>query len=468
MALRIYNTLTRRKEEFVPLKPPEVRMFVCGVTVYDRVHVGHGRSYVAFDMVAKWLRHRGFKVKYIQNVTDVDDKVIKRALEKGVDALKLAHEFEALYLGDIRKLGVDSVDQYIRATEHIPQIISQIQRMMERGIAYQTSDGIYFDLTKFAEYGKLSHQPLEELSKVRIEPNPEKRNHGDFNLWKNAKPGEPKWDSPWGEGRPGWHIEDTAITEHYLGAQYDIHGGGQDLIFPHHEAEIAQMESLSGKPLVRYWMHNGFVTINGEKMSKSTGNFVTLDEAMSQHSPEVLRYMFLTAQYRDPFDYTLSRVESARNTLQRLRDCVANLEEALHHSEEGPAGEAAAKLDSFERSFGDAMDDDFNTPEALKALHALRDYANSYLASKERTKAGVELILERMRKLAGVLGLLKEAEARLPPGVTAEWIEGKISDREEARGRKAFKTADDIRAELKAKGIVLEDSAEGTRWKAVL
>jgi len=469
MVLKVYNTLTHKKEVFEPLEPPKVRMFVCGLTVYDYAHVGHGKSYTSFDVIARWLRYRGFDVFYLQNVTDIDDKIIARANERKRDPLEFAHEFEAAYRRDIEQLGVKSVNKYARATDHIPEIIHQIERLVKAGYGYEIEEGVYFDITKFEGYGKLSRQNLAELKKARVEPNPNKHNPGDFCLWKKAKPGEPAWNSPWGSGRPGWHIEDTAITEKWLGAQYDLHGGGEDLIFPHHEAEIAQMESLSKKPLVRYWLHNAFIKINGEKMSKSLGNFITLREALAQHSPEVLRYAYLTAHYRDPYDYTLARVEAARTTIQRLRDCLTNLEDGLHHAKAGVASaEVKKQLEEITLQFEQAMDDDFNTPEALKALHALKDYANEYLGSKERTAEGVEFILERFKKLANVLGLLEKTESKLAPGVTEEWILSKIKERQDARKRKDFKAADAIRDELKAKDILLEDTAEGVRWKPAL
>jgi cysteinyl-tRNA synthetase len=324
-------------------------------------------------------------------------------------------------------------------------------------------------VSRFEEYGKLSRQPLEELVQSRVEPNPDKRNPGDFVLWKASKPREPAWKSPWMPGRPGWHIEDTAITEKHLGAQYDLHGGGQDLIFPHHEAEIAQMESLSGKPLCRYWLHNGFVTINGEKMSKSLGNFTTAKDLLVRYDPEAIRLFVVSSHYHDPIDYTLQRLEAARNTLQRLRDCLANLDDALPKARPGAApGEAVKMVEDLTRQFEKGMDDDFNTPEALKALHALRDYANEYLASKGRTRGGLELIRGRYLKLANALGLLERAAPGLPSGVTEEWVLAKIEEREKARKKKDFKGADAVREELRRKGILVDDTAEGPRWKVAV
>lgn len=469
MALHVYNTLTRKKEPFEPLEEGKVRMFVCGPTVYDYAHLGHAKCAVSFDIVARYLRHKGYSVLYIQNITDIDDKIIARANEGGKDPLKLAREFEAAYIEDMRALGVHSVDRYPRAMEHLPQIQEQISRMLQRGIAYQLSDGVYFDLTKFPQYGKLSRQNLAELKKARIEPHPDKRNPGDFSLWKAAKPGEPSWNSPFGAGRPGWHIEDTAITEHLLGEQYDLHGGGQDLIFPHHEAEIAQMESLSGKPLVKYWMHNGFVTVNNEKMSKSLGNFLTIRDVLATYDAEAVRLFLLSSHYRDPLSFTHERMAAARNTLQGMRDLVVNLQDALHHAKAGDAGrEVGAKLAELSGAFEAAMDDDFNTAEALKALHALRDYANTYLADTKRTRGGVEEILEAYRRLAGLLGLLEGKEVKLPLGVTEQWITLKVKERQAARAKKDFKAADRARDELKAKGILLEDTSEGVKWKVAV
>ncbi len=295
MTLRVYNTYTRKKEDFKPIDEKRVKMFVCGPTVYDLSHLGHAKTYLAYDVIARWLRYRGYDLFYLMNITDVDDKIIKRAKERGEDPLKLAREFEESFLQDVASLRIDTTNLHARASDHIPEIVDQIKRLIEMGFAYIAPTGVYFDVPKFEDYGKLSHQDPEELKRHRIEPDPNKRNPQDFSLWKKRKNGVPYWDSPWGEGRPGWHIEDTAIAEKYLGQQYDIHGGGVDLIFPHHEAEIAQMESISGKkPMVRYWLHTGFLKVKGKKMAKSLGNFITIQDALKDYDTETLRLFFLS------------------------------------------------------------------------------------------------------------------------------------------------------------------------------
>src|SRR3990167_2200903 len=337
MAIKLHNTLSGSAEEFQPISPNEVKLFVCGPTVYDFDHLGHAKTYTQFDLVARALRYLGYNVTYLQNITDIDDKIIVRAREKGVEPSVLAQEFEKYHIEDMEKLGNTSVTKYARATDYIPQIISQVRRLLEKGIAYKTSDGYYFDIKKFDAYGKLSgRQSLAPNDAVsRIDENPEKRNSGDFCLWKFKKEGEPFWPSTLGEGRPGWHIEDTAITEKEFGPQYDIHGGAMDLIFPHHEAEIAQMESISGaKPLVQYWLHTGFLNIKSEKMSKSLGNFLTIREVLEKgSSPMALRYYFLTAHYRTPMDFSWEGLEAASNAYRKLKEFVSTKLEARNLNE---------------------------------------------------------------------------------------------------------------------------------------
>ncbi|MCP8317071.1 MAG: cysteine--tRNA ligase, partial [archaeon] len=319
MTIRVYNTYTRRKEDFKPINDKKVRMFVCGPTVYDLSHLGHARTYIAYDVIARWLRYRGYDLFYLMNITDIDDKIIKRAKERGEDSLELAREFEESFFKDIASLGIDTVNLYARASEHTQEIIDQIERLMEKGFAYITQTGVYFDVSKFEDYGKLSHQQPEELKRHRIEPDPNKRNLQDFSLWKKKKDEEPYWNSPWGEGRPGWHIEDTAIAEKYLGQQYDIHGVGVDLIFPHHEAEIAQMESISGKkPMVSYWLHTGFLKVKGKKMAKSLGNFITIQNALKDYDAETLRLFFSSTHYRSPIDFDEKGLDQAKKTLESL------------------------------------------------------------------------------------------------------------------------------------------------------
>jgi cysteinyl-tRNA synthetase len=329
--MKIQSTMTGDKENFQPIHNNRINLFVCGPTVYDDSHIGHARTYIAFDVVARYLKYKGFSVFYLQNITDVDDKIIQRAAEIGASPRSLARRFEQRYLEDMHALGVTNVNYYARATEHVPEIINQIERLSELGFAYETESGIYFDESRFEDFGKLSHQNADDRKLHRIEPDPTKRNPGDFSLWKKRQDGEDvTWASPWGPGRPGWHIEDTAITETYLGAQYDIHGGAMDLIFPHHEAEIAQMEATSGKkPLVRYWMHTGFLNVRGEKMSKSLGNFTTIRDMLQKYEADAFRLFVLLAHYRSPIDFSEEALEQAGKSLERIRQAAKIIEEQL-------------------------------------------------------------------------------------------------------------------------------------------
>src|SRR3989339_1444908 len=362
MVLKIYSTLSRKKEVFKPIKEGEIKIFVCGPTVYDLSHVGHAKTYTQFDIIVKYLRFKGYNVFYLQNITDIDDKIINRSNLEKISWKELVKKYREAYISDIKSLGIDSVSKYANATDYIPEIVSQVERLIKKGFAYKISDGLYFDLTKDEEYGKLARRKLSEGEDAvsRIDENSEKKNSGDFCLWKFKKEGEPSWKTSLGEGRPGWHIEDTAITEKEFGSQYDIHGGGLDLIFPHHEAEIAQMESISGKkPLVRYWMHTGFLNIGKEKMGKSKGNFSTIRELIKLYSSEEIRYLFLSANYRKPIDFSPESLENAKSSLERLKnicDSVINDEKTNKNY-----------LNEFEES----MDDDFNTPNALQVLWKL-------------------------------------------------------------------------------------------------
>jgi len=363
MALKLHNTLSGTLEEFSPIEPGKAKVFVCGPTVYDLSHIGHAKTYTQFDILVRTLRYLNYDVKYLVNITDVDDKLIKRAAEKGVDPSELALEFEEAYLLDMKALGNTSVDKYARAHDYIDQIVDQVKRLIEKGFAYKISDGYYFDIKKFEDYGKLSGRNTLKAgdSVSRVDENPEKRNPGDFCLWKFKKEGEPSWSAEIGEGRPGWHIEDTAITETELGEQYDIHGGAIDLIFPHHEAEITQMESVSGKkPFVKYWLHTGFLNIDSEKMSKSLGNFLTIREVLEKVSPMALRYYFLSAQYRTPMNFSWEGLEAAQNALEKLKKFSDSL-----IRENGRIDEA------YKAKFMEKMENDLNTPQALAILWTL-------------------------------------------------------------------------------------------------
>ena len=365
MVLKVYNTLTRKKEVFKPIKDKKVNMFICGPTVYDYAHLGHAKTYIQFDIIVRYLRFKGYKVFYLQNITDIDDKIINKAQESGLDEngwKKIRDEFEKSYLEDMKALNVTSVNKYAKATDYISNIISQVKCLIDKGYAYKISDGWYFDLSKDKDYGKLAKRESLELNDAvsRIDENKEKKNKGDFCLWKFSKPGEPKWKADIGNGRPGWHIEDTAITEKEFGVQYDIHGGGIDLIFPHHEAEIAQMESISNKkPLVKYWLHTGFLKINKEKMSKSLKNFKTIKNALQEYPAEVIRYFFISFNYRQPADFSDEVLNNSQNAYKRLKNIVSELKDDKKVNEK------------YLKEFEKAMDDDFNTPNALQVLWKL-------------------------------------------------------------------------------------------------
>ncbi len=461
MTLQIYDTLSRKKKKFVP-RGKIVKMFVCGPTVYDYAHIGHARSYINFDIVARYLKWKGYKLNYVQNITDIDDKIIKRANEKKEVPARLAKRFENTYYQDMKSLNVISVSKYVRASDNIKEITHQIQRLMKKGFAYQIDDGIYFDISKFKDYGKLSRQNPEQLKEHRVEQNPQKRNPGDFSLWKCHKEGEPFWPSPFGAGRPGWHIEDTAITERFFGPQYDIHGGGIDLIFPHHECEIAQIEAVSGKkPLVNYWMHNEFLMVNGEKMSKSLGNFVTIRDALAKYSPQVLRLFFAATHYRQPINYSEENLRNTNAVYQKFVDFVLKLQNVSAKAGEKVNTIISKAKDKFEA----AMDDDFNIAGALAVIFDLMSVVNKSIAANKLSSAAAKKVYKFILDADNVLGLnLKHIkEEKLP----AELMK-LIKEREQARESKDWKTSDRIRNELKGKGILLEDLQDGgTRWKKV-
>ncbi len=452
MELKIYNTLGRKIERFKPMSDKKINLFVCGPTVYDYSHLGHAKTYTQFDFIVRFLRKSGFDVFYLQNITDIDDKIIKRASEKKKTPKELAKEFETFYKEDMAALHNTSVSKYARATNYIPQIVKQVKTLLERGFAYKINDGYYFDLRKFSEYGKLSGRTAlqEEDSISRIDENEEKRNKGDFCLWKFEKPGEPFWDTELGKGRPGWHIEDTAITEEFFGPQYDIHGGSVDLIFPHHEAEIAQMESASGKkPLVRYWMHTGFLNINSEKMSKSKGNFLTVREALKQYDYRVLRYFFLSNHYRMPLNYASELLEQAKQSLQRIDDFIFSIDKAYDDKQN------TKKITETRKAVMNSLNDDINTPIAIASLFKFIKDIN------KEGKAGKH-VLSFMKELDELFDFMK-----FDSGSINKDIETLIEKRDEAKKIKDFKTADRIRDELKAKGIELLDTKDGVKWKKV-
>ncbi len=472
MAPRVFNTLTRGKEDLAPLHAGLVRMYVCGVTVYDLSHIGHGRSAIVFDVMRRYLKHRGHAVKFIKNFTDIDDKIILKANQEGVSAQEISERYIEEYRTDMASLGVAPADIEPKATEHVPQMIALIERLIAKGVAYPVEGDVYFEVRRFPGYGKLSGKNLEELQAgARVEVDERKRDPMDFALWKATKPGEPSWKSPWGQGRPGWHIECSAMAMQYLGEVLDVHGGGEDLIFPHHENEIAQSEAATGKPFARYWLHNGFVNLAAEKMSKSLGNTLTIKDLVRRHDPEALRLYLLGTHYRHPLEFGDERIVEAGRALARLQslkdeaDRIASRGTPAPGPDHGLFDEVAAHRARFEA----AMDDDFNTPQALgvlfdlaRVLHAARDQVAQGTAGAGAFLLGVgELVM-----LARVLGLLEGArkEAAVDPQLKAR-IESLVYLRQEARRQRDFGEADRLRDELSRLGVVLEDTRDRTTWK---
>lgn len=452
MELRIFNTLSRKKEPFVPMSGKKVKMFVCGPTVYDQSHIGHAKTYVQFDVIVNYLRYLGFDVFYLQNITDLDDKIIQRAKQLGITPKELALKMEKEYYKDMKTLGVQSITKYERATDFIDAILKQVKILLEKGFAYKIDDGIYFNLSKFIDYGKLSGRTTLEAEDAvsRIDEDVGKKNRGDFCLWKRSKPEEPRWDSPFGfPGRPGWHIEDTAITESHFGPQYDIHGGARDLIFPHHEAEIAQMEAASGKkPFVKYWLHTGFLTVNGQKMAKSLGNFVTIQDALEEWTPQELRFWYISTHYRSPIDYSKENLESIKKSLERLNEFIRNVKS-------GKDNFAGTLIDETKKRFMDAMNDDFDTPRALAVIFDFVHKVNQTGGGKKAYKL--------MKEFDEVFGILSEiVEGKLP-----ENIEALVAKRESSRKKGDFKESDRLREELKKEGYLVEDVGRSYRIKKV-
>ncbi len=459
--------MTRRKEIFKPIHGNKVKLFVCGPTVYDHSHIGHARTYISFDVIARYMQYSGLTVFYLQNITDLDDKILKRADELGSSPLEFARRYEEKYLHDMKVLGVENVNFYARATEHIPEIIKQIEILVEKGYAYETEKGVYFDESKFEDFGKLSNRNLEDLNVHRIGPDSSKKNPGDFALWKKrekeSNDQEMIWNSPWGTGRPGWHIEDTAITETYFGPQYDIHGGGLDLIFPHHEAEIAQMEAASGKkPMVNYWMHTGFLNVKGEKMSKSLGNFITINELLQEYSPEVFRFFVLSTHYRSPIDFSQEILHQSKMGLQRIFKLIETINKLLD-------GDTTISMENDENyvdklvearnEFFDAMDNDFNTPAAFSSIFDLirevnRDINQSNISKNSLTKLKV-LIIE----FGFILGFDFSLKHDNEEGIEEELINILKDVRWKLREKKEWELSDEIRSKLKDLDIKLEDKS---------
>ena len=464
--MKVFNTLTRRKEDLIPLKEGEFKIYACGPTVYNFIHIGNARPLCVFDVMRRYLEYRGNKVNFVQNFTDIDDKIIRRANEEGVTFKDISEKYIEEFWVDAKGMNIREATTHPKATENIEEIIDIVSTLIEKGYAYEANGDVYFSTKKFNEYGKLSHQPLEDLEAgARINVGEVKREPMDFALWKNAKPGEPYWESPWGHGRPGWHIECSAMVRNYLGETIDIHCGGQDLIFPHHENEIAQSECCNGAPFAKYWMHNGFITVDKVKMSKSLGNFFTVRDVANQYGYEPIRYLMISCQYRSPINYSFDAIEQCKASLERLYTCRNNMDFALQNAVE-EAGEKDAEIiaaiDAKKDKFIEAMEDDLNTGEALGAIFELVKEINLNVNDGVQSKALVEYAIKVFDELMNVLGLLynRNAEKSLD-----DEIEALIQARNDARKAKNFARADEIRNLLTEKGIILEDTREGVRWK---
>jgi cysteinyl-tRNA synthetase len=470
MSLKIYNTLTRKKEKFIPIKKGEVGMYICGPTVYNYIHIGNARPFIIFEVVRRFLKFKGYKVRYIQNLTDIDDKMINKARELNISVSELAEKFIQEYFIDADSLNIERADVHPRATEHIAEIIELLKGLEEKGYAYEIDGDVFFDVYKFKNYGKLSGQDIEELKiGARVEVDERKRDAIDFALWKKAKEGEPSWDSPWGKGRPGWHIECSAMSMKYLGKTFDIHAGGSDLIFPHHENEIAQSEANNNQQYVRYWMHNGYLCLNNQKMSKSLGNIMKVRDIIQKYKGEVIRYFILSAHYRSPLNFSEEQLQQAQNSLQRLNNIIYNVKHLLKQdkfkkSKDKDDELILEKRKEGEQQFIKAMDDDFNTPVALSRLFGFAKDVNIYLNSPSlKNKIILEEIIKFYQDLAGkVLGILKDFDREQS---FEQEIKKLIEDREKARKEKNWEKSDKIRDELKRKGVILEDTTEGVRWK---
>jgi cysteinyl-tRNA synthetase len=470
MSLKIYNTLTRKKEKFIPIKKGEVGMYICGPTVYNYIHIGNARPFIIFEVVRRFLKFKGYKVRYIQNLTDIDDKMINKARELNISVSELAEKFIQEYFIDADSLNIERADVYPRATEHIAEIIELLKGLEEKGYAYEIDGDVFFDVYKFKNYGKLSGQDIEELKiGARVEVDERKRDAIDFALWKKAKEGEPSWDSPWGKGRPGWHIECSAMSMKYLGKTFDIHAGGSDLIFPHHENEIAQSEANNNQQYVRYWMHNGYLCLNNQKMSKSLGNIMKVRDIIQKYKGEVIRYFILSAHYRSPLNFSEEQLQQAQNSLQRLNNIIYNVKHLLKQdkfkkSKDKDDELILEKRKEGEQQFIKAMDDDFNTPVALSRLFGFAKDVNIYLNSPSlKNKIILEEIIKFYQDLASkVLGILKDFDREQS---FEQEIKKLIEDREKARKEKNWEKSDKIRDALKRKGLILEDTTEGVRWK---
>lgn len=471
MSIKIYNTLTRKKEEFIPLEPGKVKMYVCGPTVYNLIHIGNARPMIVFDTVRRYMEHKGYEVNYVSNFTDVDDKIIKKAIEEGVDASVISRRYIEECKKDMAAMNVRPATTHPLATQEIGGMLDMIRTLIEKGHAYQAADGtVYFRTRSFDGYGKLSHKNLDDLQggnrSLLVSGEAQKEDSLDFVLWKPKKDGEPYWESPWCNGRPGWHIECSVMSKKYLGEEIDIHAGGEDLVFPHHENEIAQSEAANGKSFARYWMHNAFLNIDNKKMSKSLGNFFTVRDISEKYDLQVLRFFMLSAHYRSPLNFSGDLMEAAKNGYERIVTSVDNLKYLL---ESAPERELTAQekalleeADGFTAKFDEAMDDDFNTADALAAIFELVKFVNIN-ADAQSGKAFLNALKEQLTMLSDICGLIVDKKAEMP----GSEVEQLIADRQAARKAKDFARADAIREELLSRGIVLEDTREGVKWKRV-
>ena len=466
--MKVYNTQSKQKEEFVPLVPGKVSMYVCGPTVYNFIHIGNARPMIVFDTVRRYMEHKGYEVNYVSNFTDVDDKIIAKANEEGVTAQEISERYIAECKKDMAAMNVKPATTHPLATQEIDGMIDMISTLIEKGYAYNVDGTVYFRTRKFSEYGKLSHKNLDDLRagnrSLLVTGEDQKEDPLDFVLWKPKKEGEPYWKSPWSDGRPGWHIECSVMSKKYLGEEIDINAGGEDLIFPHHENEIAQSECCNGKVFARYWLHNAFLNIDNRKMSKSLGNFFTVREISEKYDLQVLRFFMLSAHYRSPLNFSAELMESSKNALDRIKNAVSNLGYISGAAKDGDMSEAEkaalAEVNGFETKFDEAMDDDFNTADAIAAIFELVKYANSNVSS-ENTKAFAGAVRDEIIKLCDILGLIVEEKEEL----LDEEIEKLIEERQAARKAKNFARADEIRNELLEKGITLLDTREGVKWK---
>lgn len=459
--MKLYNTLTQKKEEFKPIEENKVKMYSCGPTVYNFFHIGNARPFIIFDTLRRYFEYRGYDVSFVQNFTDIDDKMIRRANEEHITVKELADKFIAEYFKDAKGLGIEEATYHPRATENIDAIINLIKTLIEKGFAYEADGDVYFDVMKFKEYGKLSHQPLENLEAgARIEVGEKKKNPMDFAVWKAKKDGEPYWESPWGQGRPGWHIECSAMANKYLGKTIDIHSGGQDLIFPHHENEVAQSEAANGCQFANYWLHNGYINVDNRKMSKSLNNFFTVRDVAEKFDYEVIRFFMLSAHYRNPINFSDLLLEQAKSGLSRIYTCIDNLEFLKKNLSGENKGDIDSELNSFKNKFIESMDDDINTADAIAVIFDIVKFANTTIDNSYSEKA-IDDTVNLIKELGNVLGVLNKKEEKN----LDEDIEKLIQQRNDAKKAKNFALADEIRDKLKDMGIILEDTRQGVKWR---